>query len=144
MSAGPTPGCMDHLLRQLQESLGTTYRIDRELGGGGMSRVLLATETALNRQVVLKVLPPELSGGVSIDRFKREISLAARLQHAHIVPLLTAGDAGGLPWFSMPFVQGESLRTSLEKGALPIADICERHFVKVVRHSIQCMPLASF
>src|SRR5450432_514142 len=93
---------MDAIRRQLEESLGQTYRIERELGGGGMSRVFLAVETALDRRVVLKVLPPELASGVSIERFKREIMLAARLHHAHIVPLLTTGDANGLPWFSMP------------------------------------------
>ena len=64
----------------------------------------------------------ELASGVSVDRFKREISLAARLQHAHIVPLLSAGDANGLPWFSMPYVEGESLRTRLGRGELPVAE----------------------
>ena len=114
---------MDPLRDQLQQALGQTYRIDRELGGGGMSRVFLSTETALDRRVVLKVLPPELASGVSIERFKREISLAAKLQHAHIVPLLSTGDANGLPWFAMPFVDGASLRTRLGAGELPIADV---------------------
>ena len=114
---------MDPLRNQLQQALGQTYQIDRELGGGGMSRVFLSTETALDRSVVLKVLPPELASGVSVERFKREISLAARLQHAHIVPLLAAGDANGLPWFAMPFVDGESLRTRLGAGELPIAEV---------------------
>ncbi len=113
---------MDPVRDQLQQALGETYRVDRELGGGGMSRVFLSTETALDRRVVLKVLPPELANGVSVDRFKREISLAARLQHAHIVPLLSAGDANGLPWFSMPYVEGESLRTRLGRGELPVAE----------------------
>src|SRR5262249_49362010 len=99
---------MDPVQERLQHTLGTTYRVDPELGGGGMSRVFLATETSLGRQVVLKVLPPDLANGVSVERFQREISLAARLQHAHIVPLLAAGDADGLPWFSMPYVEGES------------------------------------
>ncbi|MEP6781183.1 MAG: serine/threonine-protein kinase [Gemmatimonadaceae bacterium] len=114
---------MDSLRESLQQALSATYRIDRELGGGGMSRVFLVTELALDRRVVLKVLPPELAGGVSVDRFKREISVAARLQHAHIVPLLSAGDANGLPWFTMPYVDGESLRTRLAGGELPIADV---------------------
>ena len=72
--------------------------------------VFAATETALGRTVVIKVLPAEMAGQVSIDRFKREIALAARLQHPHIVPLLAAGDSDGLPYFTMPFVDGESLR----------------------------------
>ena len=106
---------------QLQQALGTAYTIDRELGGGGMSRVFVATEHALGRQVVVKVLPAEMAGQVSVDRFKREISLAARLQHPHIVPLLTAGDAGGLPFFTMPLIAGESLRARLAKhGELPL------------------------
>ena len=113
---------MDPVRDQLQKALGDAYRIDRELGGGGMSRGFLSTETALDRRVVLKVLPPELASGVSVERLKREISMAARLQHAHIVPLLSAGDANGLPWFSMPFVEGESLRARLGRGELPIAE----------------------
>jgi len=108
---------------QLQSTLSGQYAFERELAGGGMSRVFLARETSLNRQVVIKVLPPEMSGEVSAERFKREIALAATLQHPHIVPLLTAGDAGGLPYFIMPFVNGESLRARLSKqGELPISE----------------------
>jgi len=84
------------LLEQLQEILGDTYRVDRELGGAGMSRVFLAHEVELERQVVVKVLPPDLAAGINADRFRREIQLAARLQHPHIVPLLSAGAKGGL------------------------------------------------
>ena len=106
---------------QLQAALGTAFVIERELGGGGMSRVFLAEETALHRKVVIKILPPEMAGQVSFDRFQREIALAATLQHAHIVPLLTAGDAGGLPYFTMPYVRGESLRVRVSKqGEFPV------------------------
>ena len=108
---------------QLQASLGNSYEIDRELGGGGMSRVFVATEAAFGRKVVIKVLPPEMVEGLSVDRFKREIGLAARLQHPHIVPVHTAGEANGLPYFTMPFVDGHSLRERVSKnGALPITD----------------------
>src|SRR5688572_16550930 len=111
------------LREQLQTSLGSTYSLERELGGGGMSRVFIATETALGRRVVVKVLPPDLAAAVSIERFKREIALAARLQHPHIVPLLSAGHAGGIPYFTMPFVEGQSLRARLARdGELPIAE----------------------
>ncbi len=79
-----------------------------------MSRVFVAEETALGRQVVIKVLPPEYAGDLSADRFRREIQLAARLHHPHIVPLLTAGEAGGTLYYTMPFVEGESLRAPLE------------------------------
>ncbi len=103
--------------------LGPAYRIERELGGGGMSRVFLATEVALGRPVAVKVLPPELSQGVSQERFRREIQMAASLQHPHIVPLLAAGDAGGALYYTMPMVDGESLRARFMRGDdIPVAD----------------------
>ena len=98
---------------QVQLSLGAAYTIERELGGGGMSRVFVAEENALGRKVVIKVLSPELAEGLSADRFAREIRLAARLQHPHIVPLFSAGTIDGLPYYTMPFVEGESLRARL-------------------------------
>jgi tetratricopeptide (TPR) repeat protein len=85
-----------------------------------MSRVFVAHEAALGRTVALKVLSPELAAGISIERFKREIQVAARLQHPHVVPVLSAGEADGLPYYTMPFVQGESLRARLARGPLPI------------------------
>jgi serine/threonine-protein kinase len=97
----------------LQQALGSSYTIERELGGGGMSRVYLAQETALGRTVVIKVIAPELAEGLSAERFAREVKLAARLQQANIVPVLTAGEAGGLPYYTMPYVKGESLRARL-------------------------------
>jgi serine/threonine-protein kinase len=90
-----------------------TYTIARELPGGGTARVFVATDKRLGRRVVIKTLPPELSGTISNERFAGEIQLLARLQHPHIVPLLTAGEAGGYSYFVMPFVQGESLRQRL-------------------------------
>jgi serine/threonine-protein kinase len=88
-----------------------------------MSRVFLAEETRLGRLVVIKVLPPEMGAGVSAERFEREIQVAARLQHPHIVPLLTAGAAGDLLFYVMPFIQGESLRVKLAReGELPVAE----------------------
>src|ERR1043166_2003333 len=107
---------------QLQSVLGTTYALERELGGGGMSRVFAATETAFGRKVVIKVLPYELGAGVNVDRFKREIQLAANLQHPHIVPVLTAGELGGVPYYTMPFIEGESLRARIERGPMPIPE----------------------
>jgi serine/threonine-protein kinase len=88
-----------------------------------MSRVFAATELGLSRQVVIKVLPPELAAGLSVDRFQREIQLAASLQHPHIVPLLSAGQAGDLLFYTMPLVEGESLRARLAReGELPVAE----------------------
>jgi tetratricopeptide (TPR) repeat protein/tRNA A-37 threonylcarbamoyl transferase component Bud32 len=108
---------------QVQTSLGTAYSIERELGGGGMSRTYVAMEQALSRRVVVKVLSPELAAGVSVDRFRREIMLAAKLQHPHVVPVLSSGDADGLPWFTMPYVEGESLRARLARGPMGLGEI---------------------
>jgi len=87
-----------------------------------MSRVFVASETALGRTVVIKVVAPELAEGVSAERFAREVKLAARLQHANIVPLLSAGDVAGLPYYTMPFVRGETLRTRLSHGPVPLPE----------------------
>src|SRR5215211_8154777 len=115
---------MTDLRDELQKTLGSAYTLERELGGGGMSRVFLAEETALGRKVVVKVLTPELSAGVNVDRFNREIQLAARLQQAQIVPVLAAGELDGVPYYTMPFVEGESLRAKLARaGALPIGEV---------------------
>src|ERR1043165_2740247 len=99
----------------LQEALGPNYQLDRELVGGGMSRVFVAIDRVLGRKVVVNVLPPELAAGVNRERFRREIQVAAQLQHPHIVPLLSAGEQGDLLWYTMPFIDGESLRAALER-----------------------------
>ncbi len=112
---------MTDLRTQLEATLGDGYTLERELGGGGMSRVFVAREHALGRDVVVKVLSPELSADVSAERFTREIATAARLQQANIVPVLTAGTSGGVPYYTMPFVKGESLGALLARGAsLPL------------------------
>jgi len=114
---------MGDLLARLQAALGDTYRIEKELGGGGMSRLFLATEASLHRQVVIKLLPPEFTSEVSAARFKQEIELAAHLQHPNILPVLTAGARDDLLFYVMPFVPGESLRHRLTReGRLPVAD----------------------
>src|SRR5437870_11039354 len=108
---------------RLQSALGESYHLESELGGGGMSRVFLAQEVRLGRQVVVKVLPPEMAAGVSAERFEREIQLAAKLQHPHIVPLLTAGANGDLLYYIMPRVEGQSLRARLvQEHELPIGE----------------------
>src|SRR5262245_28694735 len=107
---------------RLQSTLTGAYRVERELGGGGMSRVFLAEERALCRRVVVKVLSPHLAAGVNFERFKHEIMLTAQLQHPHILPVFTTGEAEGLPYYTMPFVEGESLRVHLMRvGAMPLA-----------------------
>src|SRR5499433_1245988 len=115
---------MSELRDDLQSALGTSYTLERELGGGGMSRVFLAEETALGRKVVVKLLSPELLAGVNVDRFRREIQLAARLQQAQIVPVLSAGETNGVPYYTMPFVDGESLRARLARQRqLPVQEV---------------------
>jgi serine/threonine-protein kinase len=106
----------------LQRALGTAYTIERELGGGGMSIVFVATDNTLGREVVVKVLPYELAATVSVDRFKREIMLSAALQHPNIVPVLSAGQADQLPYFIMPFVDGESVRARMARGPLSVRE----------------------
>ncbi len=114
---------MTTLRDALQASLGNAYTLERELGGGGMSRVFVARDTALAREVVVKVLPPELAAALSAERFTREIRLAAALQEPHIVPVLTAGlTTDGLPYYTMPFVRGDSLRVRLQRGPVPVAE----------------------
>ncbi len=114
---------MAELLERLQAAVGTTYRLEKELGGGGMSRVFLAEEIELGRHVVIKVLPPEMAAGVNKERFHREIQLAARLQHPHVVSLLTAGAEGDLLYYVMPYIEGESLRAKLSReGELPVEE----------------------
>ncbi len=127
-----------HLREHLQAALGGAYRIERELGGAGMSAVFLADEVALGRHVVIKVLPPELVFGISGERFRREIHLAASLQHPHIVPLFSAGEAGGLMYYTMPWISGESLRERLVRdGRLPIDDT-----VRILREVLDALAYA--
>ena len=110
------------LRARVQAALAGSFTLHRELGGG-MSRVFVARERALDRDVVVKVLPPELAADVNMERFKREVQLAARLQHPNITPLLTAGEIDGLAYFTMPLVAGESLRTRIDReGALSFVD----------------------
>lgn len=98
------------------------YRIERELGGGGMSRVFLAEEAALSRRVAIKVLESH-GARVDADRFRREVLLSAQLSHPHIVPLLAAGEIDGLLYYIMPFVDGQSLRGRLREGELSIGEV---------------------
>lgn len=108
---------------QLPPALSESYAVEFEIEGAGMSRVFVATDRALSRRVVVKTLPRELAAERSIGRFRREIRLAAQLQHPCIVPVLTAGVADGLPYYTMPFVEGESLRARLaRRGEVDVAE----------------------
>jgi eukaryotic-like serine/threonine-protein kinase len=101
------------LRERLQIALGDAYRIERELSGGAMSRVFVATDETLGRTVVIKTLPPAMSAGLSTERFRREIRLLAGLTHPNIVPILSAGERDGLLYYIMPYITAESLRARL-------------------------------
>lgn len=121
----------------VQRHLGEDFTIERELGGGGMSRVYVAYDRRLDRRVAIKLLRPELGAGLSIERFKREILTAAALQHPLIVPVLDTGDIDGLPYFLMPYIEGESLRTRLSRGPLPVVDT-----VRILRDVARALAVA--
>jgi serine/threonine protein kinase len=108
---------------QLQRTVADRYRLGRELGRGGMATVYLADDLRHHRSVAVKVLRSELAGGISADRFLREIEITAQLLHPHILTLIDSGEAHGLLYYVMPYVQGESLRERLDReGELPVRD----------------------
>ena len=123
----------DNLSARLQAVLGDGFQIERELSPGGMSRLFLATERSLNRSVVVKVLPPDAMDSVAENRFRREAELLAKLQHPHIVPVLSVGWSQDLAYYVMPFVEGESLAARLardgsfdvERGVALIREIAD-------------------
>jgi TolB-like protein len=125
------------LRARLQSTLGSEYDIERELGGAGMSRVFVATERRLGRRVVIKLLSTEVAASLSAERFEREIQLAASLQQANIVPVLSAGEIEGNPYYTMPFVEGESLRKRLARGPLP-----EQEAVSILRDVARALVFA--
>ncbi len=113
----------DAFARRFAEQLSPIYQVERELGGGGMSRIFLAREIALARRVVIKALPPELVAAVNVERFRREIAIAAGLMHPHIVPVHHASQSpDGVLYYSMPFIEGQSLRERIEAGPLSLSE----------------------
>jgi Tol biopolymer transport system component len=114
---------MSDALDRLAAALADRYRVERELGAGGMATVYLAEDLKHQRQVAIKVLRQELATTLGPRRFMQEIEIAARLQHPHVLPVHDSGEAGGFLYYVMPFVEGESLRRRLTKhGELPIQD----------------------
>ena len=103
------------ILDQLQAALAGKYQVERELGAGGMATVFLATDIRHERQVAVKVLHPDLAATIGAERFEREIKLAAKLQHPHILGLIDSGEANGLLYYMMPFIEGESVRDKLDR-----------------------------
>ena len=105
----------------LAAALADRYRVERELGRGGMATVYLARDLRHDRPVALKVLRPELAASLGPERFLREIRIAAGLQHPHILPVHDSGEAAGRLWYTMPYVEGGSLRQRmLREGQLPL------------------------
>jgi Tol biopolymer transport system component len=120
---------------RLKDALASRYALVRELGSGGMATVYLAEDLRHQRKVAVKVLRPDLAASLGSERFFREIQVAARLQHPHILPLLDSGEAAGLYYYVMPFVQGESLRERLDKhGELPISEA-----VRILREVVDAL-----
>ena len=130
---------MSDLRAQLEAGLTGQYLLLSELGRGGMATVFLATDLKHDRPVAFKVLHPDLAQSLGSERFQREIRLAAALQHAHIVPVLSAGATGdGLPFYLMPYVEGESLRGRLDAGgALPVPET-----IRVLRDAARALAYA--
>src|SRR5438128_10243528 len=114
---------MPDTFQRVAEALAGRYRIERELGAGGMATVYLAYDIRHDRNVALKVLRPELAAVIGADRFLKEIKVTAHLQHPHILGLIDSGEADGLLYYVMPFVEGESLRDRLtHEKQLPVDD----------------------
>ena len=129
---------MADLRAQLGEGLAGTYVLERELGRGGMATVFLANDLKHDRPVALKVLHPELAASLGPERFQREIRLAARLQHPHILTVLDSGEAAGRLWFTMPYVEGESVRERLRRERqLPVEDA-----IRITREAAQALQYA--
>jgi serine/threonine protein kinase/Tfp pilus assembly protein PilF len=114
---------MNEFTDRLSAALSSRYRLDRELGQGGMAKVFLAHDLKYERQVAVKVLRPELAAEVGASRFLREIQIAARLHHPHILPLYDSDQADGLVYYVMPYIEGETLRHRLDRERqLPVDD----------------------
>src|SRR6186997_1201536 len=114
---------MPELLGRLQSALSDRYRLDREIGAGGMATVYLAQDVRHHRRVALKVLRPELAAVIGADRFLKEIETTANLQHPHILPLFDSGRIDSTVFYVMPYVEGESLRQRLSREKqLPVGD----------------------
>src|SRR6266704_7134688 len=106
---------MSDIIDTLRARLAPSYDVEREIGAGGMARLFLAVEQHPHRRVAVKVLDPELSTRLLRERFVREVDLASKLSHPHIVPIFAAGEAAGLFYYVMPYVEGESLRHRLRR-----------------------------
>jgi len=125
-------------LEAVRKAFAGRYEIERELGAGGMATVYLARDVKHDRKVAIKILRPELAAALGPDRFPREIRIVAQLQHPHVLPLHDSGETAGFLYYVMPFVEGESLRTKLDReGQLPVHDA-----VKILREVADALAYA--
>jgi eukaryotic-like serine/threonine-protein kinase len=132
------PAPLPDSLASLQDALAARYRFERELGRGGMATVFLVRDLKHDRLVALKVLHPELGASLGSERFQREIRLAARLQHPHILSVHDSGEDAGRLWYTMPYVEGESLRDRLTRATqLPTDEA-----LRIVRQAAQALEYA--
>ena len=123
---------------ELEHALSGRYLLERELGRGGMAIVWLVHDLHHDRPVALKVLDPGLEQSLGVERFQREIRLAARLQHPHILSVYDSGESAGLLWFTMPYVEGESLRDRLRRDkTLPLEQA-----LRITREAAQALQYA--
>src|SRR5678816_1399925 len=129
---------MNATVQRLTIALADRYRVERELGAGGMATVYLAEDLKHHRRVAIKVLRPELAAVIGADRFLREIETIAGLQHPHILGLIDSGEVNGTAYYVMPFVEGESLRDRLAREKqLPIADA-----LRIATEAASCLDYA--
>ena len=130
---------MPDVLEQLREALGDRYEVERLVGEGGMATVFLAQDRRHGRRVAIKTLRAELAVSIGAERFLREIHLAASLQHANILGLYDSGEANGILYYVMPFVEGESLRDRLNRESqLPLHDA-----VRITREAAEGLAYAT-
>ncbi|MFQ5551781.1 MAG: serine/threonine-protein kinase, partial [Gemmatimonadales bacterium] len=123
---------------RLKSALADRYTIEREIGGGGMATVYLATDVKHDREVAIKVLRPELSAALGTERFLREIKIAANLTHPHVLTLIDSGEAAGMLFYVMPYIEGSSLRERLSReGELPVGDT-----VRILREVVDALAYA--
>ena len=129
---------MTSFQQQVKDALARTYTIERELPGGGMSRVFVAIHRATARKVVIKLLSRELISELDRFSFRREMLAAAQLKHQYIVPVLSAGEGKDLVWYAMPFIAGESLRSAVDKHRpMPVSDV-----LRVLHHVAEALDYA--
>ena len=133
-----------NLTAEMRAAFADRYRIERELGAGGMATVFLAHDLKHDRAVAIKVMHPEIAQSLGTERFLREIAMTANLRHPHILPLYDSGAAAGIAYYVMPFIEGGSLRDRLDRDKQLPSTRPSPSPVKSPTHSATRMPPASY